>query len=209
MRLSAQLYFILLFNISIFISASAQKKWKKVTLEKANTAKDADYMTAEEKGVIFYYNLVRLEPELFMETYAKKYIDSTGEKSGYVKSLNKTLKSLKSEEVLMPSEKLYLTAEAHALDFGKSGQIGHGNFAKRFQKYVKDCECEAGENCDYGNDQALIIVMRLLIDEDISNLSHRNNILNPSFKNIGVSISPHKKYVWNCVMDLGAAPRIH
>jgi uncharacterized protein YkwD len=58
-----------------------------------------------------------------------------------------------------------------------------------------------GENCDYGNANALIIFMSLLIDEGVSDLGHRENILRAEYKFIGVSIEPHKKYRISCVID--------
>ncbi|MES2593651.1 MAG: CAP domain-containing protein [Bacteroidota bacterium] len=184
----------------------AQKKWTQEIFAKANTAKDLDYLTDKEKWVVFYYNLVRLEPALFMDTYVDHYIDSTRKHNKYTSSLKKTLKDIEKMDVLYPSPQLYQFAKVHALDFGKSGKTGHGNFKKRFQEYSAKCHCRIGENCYYGNSDALNIVICLLIDENVSNLGHRKNILNPEFKNIGVSIAKHKTYKWNCVMDFDSGP---
>lgn len=193
----------------LFLSISiktvfAQKAWTPEMLEKANTAKNIDYLTEEEKLVVFYCNLVRMNPSLFLDTYAKKYIDSTKSNTSFTKSLIKTLSKTENMEVLYPSQKLFSIAKAHAVDFGKNGKMGHGNFKKRFEKYGAECNCEVGENCDYGYNKALDITMRLLIDEKISNLAHRKNILNPNYKNSGVSIMKHKKYAWHCVIDYNA-----
>jgi uncharacterized protein YkwD len=173
-------------------------------LEKANTSKNVDYLSDNEKSILFYCNLVRIAPSLFADTYAKRYIDSININSTYTKSLIKTLHNTGNLEVLNPSIKLSAIAKTHAIDFGNKGKLGHGDFKKRFEKYIKECNCEIGENCDYGHDKPLDIVMSLLIDEKISNLSHRKNILNPQFKNGGISISKHKKFDWNCVMDFSS-----
>ena len=196
-KISAFLFFI--FFSPKFLGA--QNSWDVKTLEKANTAKNINYLTSEEKKVIQYCNLVRLNPKLFLETFAKSYLDSTKENNSYTKSLIKTLKSAKSSDALSPSENLYLLAKGHAIDFGKKGKTGHGNFDKRFMKMIQECNCTVGENCDYGNNKALDIVMSLLIDNDVPDLGHRINILDPQYRNIGVSIQAHKKYEWNCVMD--------
>lgn len=204
-----QFYFkIVLLQLFLLLSylTFAQNRWTNTMLEKANTAGSNSYLNDEEKAIIFYCNLVRSEPLLFLNTYLEKYIDSTGVKTSYTKSLVKTLKTLKAPGVLVPSEKLSGLAKTHAIDFGKNGKVGHGNFKKRFKKYYADCNCDIGENCDYGNDRALNIVMSLLIDEKISSLGHRKNILNPRFKTIGVSIAEHKKYNWSCVMDFSSEP---
>lgn len=185
----------------------AQNFWTPEMLEKANTAKNADYLTVEEKAVIFYSNLVRMNPVLFANTYAKKYIDSIKSNSSYAKSLIKTLNKTESLGVLYPSSKLYVIAKAHAIDCGNKGKVGHGNFKKRFEKYGAACNCEVGENCDYGFNKGLDIVMDLLIDEKISNLAHRKNILEPKYTNTAASITKHKKYGWNCVIDYSSAAK--
>lgn len=195
--------------ILIFIFATttivAQKSWDVKTLEKANTAKNISYLTTEEKKVIQYCNLVRLNPKLFLETFVQKYLDSTKDNNNYTRSLIKTLRSVKSTNLLYPSEKLYSLSKEHAIDFGKKGKTGHGDFDKRFMKFTQECDCAVGENCDYGSNNALDIVMSLLIDDDVPDLGHRENILDPAYKNIGVSIQEHKKYDWNCVMDFNGA----
>lgn len=185
----------------------SQTSWSAEQLEQANTAKEVKYLTDKEKAVIFYTNLIRIDPKLFKNTYLKNYLDSTGmsKNNSYVKSLIKILEKTESRKVLAPSKSLYTIAKAHAIDFGKSGKTGHGNFDKRFDKYFDNCNCIIAENCDYGNSEALDIVMSLLIDEGVSNLGHRKNILNTAYTNIGVSISTHKKYRQSCVMDFSAA----
>src|ERR1035437_5710318 len=99
----------ILLNVLVFLfsflcfNISAQQypfnKWDSTTLEKANTAKDVDYMTKDEKKVIFYTNLVRLKPELFSETYLQQYLDSLQtdsleykKESAYIVSLQRDLK---------------------------------------------------------------------------------------------------------------------
>jgi len=204
MGLISKIIFTLLFLFISIKTVFAQKAWTAEMLEKANTAKNIDYLTEEEKLVVFYCNLVRMNPPLFMDTYAKKHIDSAKSSTSFTKSLIKTLGKTENMEVLYPSKKLFAIAKAHAVDFGKSGGMGHGNFQKRFEKYGRECNCEVGENCDYGFNKALDITMRLLIDEKVSNLAHRKNILNPNYKNTGVSIMKHKKYGWHCVIDYSA-----
>jgi hypothetical protein len=196
MKVSSVL-FLLLFSLMSF----SQKKWDPEVLRKANTAKDAVYLSAEEKKVIFYLNLVRLDPKLFAETYAKKHLDSAGKNTSFAKSLLKALPSTKPMEVLMPAKDLSEFAKEHAVKSGKENKVGHGNFDERFRKIKKTYGSYVGENCDYGYNKALDIVMRLLIDEDVPSLGHRKNILNPKYKYVGTSIKPHQGYQWNCVMD--------
>lgn len=178
-------------------------KWTEEVKEKCNTAKDATYMTTQEKEVIYLCNLARWDGKLFGETYLQQYIDSNGiAKNSYVTSLFSTLKKTKKIAPLKPAQDLFDSAEDHAVDSGKKGSIGHQNVKSRFKKYAPNYD-ETAENCDYGSDQALDIVMSLLIDEDVPDKGHRENILDKVFKSVGVAIREHKKYDWNCVMDFG------
>ncbi|MDF2436918.1 MAG: hypothetical protein K0Q95_1294 [Bacteroidota bacterium] len=197
MRLS----FLLLIFFSLSTFAQKNLRWKDEVTRKANTAADLKYLTKEEKAVILYINLVRLDPKLFGETYLRQYLDSTKQKDTYTRSLIKTLETTKPLNVLMPDQKLYEFAKAHATKFGKEGKIGHENYTERISKIRKNFGGTMAENCDYGNKKALDVVMSLLIDEGIKSLGHRENILDPEFKFIGTSIQPHKKHEWNCVMD--------
>jgi hypothetical protein len=198
----------LLFLVFLFPSllCSAQKSgliWPENIIESANTANNEPGLTSDEKQVIFYVNLVRLDPKLFSETYLKKYLDSTRTKNSYTKSLKQTLENSASMDALEPKNDLHKIAKTHAVKYGKEGKTGHGNFDERFKEVESKYQHSVGENCDYGSNSPLETVMRLLIDDGVRSLGHRKNILNPQYNSIGVSIQPHKRYGSNCVMDLG------
>ena len=104
---------------------------------------------------------------------------------------------------MLQSEKdLYVIAKGHAEISGKRGTTGHQRFDKRFNPIMGKYNSVA-ENCAYGYNEAMEIVLKLLIDEGISSLGHRKNLLNPDYNSIGVSIKKHKSYRHNCVMDFG------
>jgi hypothetical protein len=199
MRICSLLILLLL----SFSAVSQKKTWDPAVLKKANTAKDVTYLTDEEKLVIFYMNLARLNPKLFGETYLKKYLDSTGDKNSYTKSLIKSLPTTKPMEALIPAKDLSAFAKDYATKSGKENKIGHGNFNQRTSKIDANYRGYIGENIDYGYNRAMDIVMRLLIDDTVPSLGHRKNILNPIYKFVGTSIKPHKRYDWNCVIDFG------
>lgn len=179
-------------------------KWEKADIDQANTASGADYLTEEEKKVIFLCNLARINGKLFNETFLAKYLaESEIKDDSYVVSLKKDLKKTKKLQCLVPAEDLFNIAKKYAIEAGQKGWEGHRNYTTRF-KAVKDKYFSTGENCAYGFDEATEIVITLLIDQNISDLGHRKNILNKDFSNIGVSIQPHKDYEVNCVMDFGA-----
>lgn len=197
---------ILLTVFSSFTGGKPKKypfeKWTKEELEKANSAKDANYLSAEEKQVIFYTNLARINPKLFGLTYAQKYIDSTGLRGKYCSSLLNALKNTDAVGALQADSLLTQTAAEHAEATGKRGATGHSGKNKRFNE-VKGQFNLWGENCSYGKELALDIVMQLLIDNDVPDLGHRKNILNKNFTHIGTAIRDHKKYKWNCVQNFG------
>jgi|SRR6218665_2769586 len=197
------LLFVLLVSIQPAFGQQPAKAWDAATLAKANTAKDEKYLTKQEKEVILYLNLARLNPKLFGETYVKRYLDSTKDNNSYTKSLLKALSITKPMGVLVPNKNLWMFTKEHAIRSGKEGTIGHGNYKERLKK-TEFINLYTAENCDYGNKRPIDIVMSLLIDEDIKDTGHRNNILNPIYKQVGTSIQPHKSYGWNCVMDFAS-----
>lgn len=77
-----------------------------------------------------------------------------------------------------------------------SGETGHksvdGSFCEqRSQRYGAWRE-PIGENLTYGDDTARERVLTLLIDDGVANRGHRQRILNPAYKVIGVACGQHK-----------------
>ena len=184
-------------------------KWDAATLEKANSARDISYMSSEEKKVIYYTNLARMNPDLFDKTFFAKYIDSTKTKeTSFTRSAHNDLTTrYKPMEILTPKEDLAAEAKDHAVDSGKSGKMGHftsdnKSYEVRMKKFKGTYHATA-ENCDYGNKDGLSIVIHLLIDEGQASIEHRKILLDKNLKYAGVSIEAHKKEKWTCVMDLG------
>lgn len=186
------------------------EKWDAATLEKANSAKDALGYSEEEKKVVYYTNLARLKPELFAKTYLQKYLDSTKTKeTTFTRSLkNDLVVKYKPMEILTVKEDLTEEAVGHAKDTGGKGNLGHftsdgKSYDFRMKKF-KGTYNALGENCSYGFKDALSIVIRLLIDEGQGAISHRKAMMDKNFMYTGVSIQPHKKEKWTCVMEFAA-----
>ena len=197
----------LLFSFSKPVGDYPFDKWDAATFEKANTAKDEAGYTAEEKKVVYYANLARLKPDLFAKTYFQKYMDSTKTKvTSFTRSLfNDLTTKYKPMEVLTVKQDLTEEATEHAKDTGKKGNLGHftgdGKSYEARMKKFKGIYSSTSENCDYGNQDALSIVIHLLIDEGQGTIEHRKTMMDKNLKYIGVSIQPHKKEKWTCVMD--------
>ena len=173
--------------------------WNEEVIAAANTAKDANYMSEEEKNVIWLTNLARFDGALFAKTFLKDYIETNQLKySANVKSLFKDLKKLPSIAFLKPDKRIYELAKKHAIWSGKKGKTGHARFNERAKK---SGHSKFAENCQYGYLTGIDILINLLIDEGVPSLGHRKNILNQKMFFTAVSIQPHKIYGYNCVID--------
>lgn len=180
-----------------FESKDLFSHFTKEQLKAANTAENYGKLSKEEKEVVQIANLFRMYPSKISDEYLTPYFKKNKkEVNNYTKSLLNDLKKAKPCAVLLPEDICMKSALSHAEKMGKSGKTGHDGMSKRLKPYGF-----AGENCDYGHDKALDIIMSLMIDEGVPSLGHRKNILDADYTHIGVSIKPHKKYGDNCVMD--------
>jgi len=177
--------------------------WDNKTLNQARNLTSST-MNEVEKNVLFYCNLARMKPKLFLTTTLPLYVEVRGVKnSSYLSSLKRFLKKSKKLPPFVANDSLHKVAEIHAVRSGKKGTTGHQNYSKRFN-YVGDVFPTNGENCDYGNPKAIDIVFSWLIDEGIANLGHRKNVFDKEFSHAAVSIAPHKSYQVNAVMTFGS-----
>ena len=153
-------------------------------------------------------NLCRMNPALFADTFLEDYLKQSGSKRDkYVRELIKFLKETDDMPLLYPRLDLTEAAETHAKDMGQSGRTGHNasdgtSFAKRMERF-RQVYSGINENCNYGLDDGIDIVMDLLIDREVSNAGHRKNILDRNMRYVGVAIEPHRRYRFNCVQDFG------
>lgn len=181
--------------------ADATKAFSQEQIDMANTAKDASYLTDEEKLVIQYCNLARLDGSAFSTAFLA---DLKSSDNSYEKSLLDTLESIKNLPMLVPNEQLCKAAEFHANDIGPKGERGHNStdgtsFADRVRSFYSGNAI--AENISYGYNDALKIVRQLLIDKGVESLGHRKNILCDKYCRIGVAIRYHKEYNNCCVQD--------
>jgi uncharacterized protein YkwD len=190
-------------------------QWKDPKYEAANTAKDATYLTENEKLVYYYLNLARMNPHLFAFTFLKKYtlwnakteMEHLSPLGMYANSLYREMQVMKPLPILYPNMELYEDAKCHAIYSGKVGYMGHerakesGCNTETTFEGVKTLSPVWAECCAYGRFDALGSVMQFLIDEGIVDLGHRKNCLNRDFKYVGVSIAPHSVLEYNTVLD--------
>lgn len=170
-------------------------------LAKANTAKDASYLSQAEKDLILYCNLARLDGQTFANQYLSKLKNSS---NSYEQSLLKDLAGIKNLPMLKPNSRLAKAAKVHVDDIGPKGLVQHESSDgtatfTRVRKYYNGGYM--GENISFGYSSAMDIVLQLLVDDGVESLGHRHNILNKSFIRIGISIGSHKQYRSCCVQD--------
>jgi hypothetical protein len=164
-------------------------EWNVPAYRGANSARDEDYLTDEEKKVYYYLNLMRMNPKLFADTYLGYLKNST---DYYESTLYEELQRIKPRPVLKPNRRLFESARCHATESGERGFVGHERFT--CEEYFM------GECIHYGQEDALEIVTSLLIDQSVISLGHRKICLG-YFTEMGVSIRPHIVYGRNSVLD--------
>lgn len=166
-----------------------------------DTAREVDYMSEGEKDVVLFLNKVRHNPPLFAELYVKKRVS----KWAAARECYRQMRSMKPLPILQPSLALWKAARDHAKDLGKWGKSGHvgtdgSNLSQRVNLYGT-WKSGISENCSYGFNDPLAIILQLLIDDGVPSRGHRKNILAPGMRYIGTSIQLHAKYAFNCVQD--------
>lgn len=195
------------------------KEEKKTTTVK-KTFVSMSYLSELEKQVVRELNTVRRNPKGYAKHLAamKKYFNGkimnipgedasimTNEGVSAVNECYDFLMNAEPIDTLRPSQGLSQAAEDHVDDQGPSGDTGHDGSDgsspfDRIERYGQWLST-AGENIDYGNDEARRIVLSLLIDDGVASRGHRDNIFNSAFKVVGVACGPHKKYRNMCVMN--------
>ena len=206
--------FLLLSSALLFFTLSNAQQgfdaWNDPKYKQAEVI--SEYMTADEKELFKLINLARMNGKLFRDTYLSAYQDTssktTSEKS--ISSLRKDLKKYKNLKPLIPAKNLGDSARAHAIDLGNAGKYGHTSskgvdFKFRMGKLVERY-AGVGENCAYGNEKPLAILMDMLIDDGNKSRGHRKNILQPRFEHLGLAIEPHITDKYNAVL-LFAGPK--
>lgn len=203
-----QLILLLVLSGPLMAQPYPWSAWEEETVRELNTAADLDYLNEEEKKVILFMNLARHDGPLFAESFLETYIQQKDlGNNSYIRSLRRDLKNTSRLSPLIPEEDLFTVASDHATVSGREGRTGHQRFRERFEPLLGNPYTHVGENCSYGYDQAIDIVLSLLIDEGVKDLGHRSNILSDDFNSIGVAIRPHTGYRTNCVMDFGTRDR--
>lgn len=155
-------------------------------------------MKEDEVDLLILLNKVRTNPKLFVSQYLK------GEENE--NDLSEVLLNMDILNPLSTNKKIYEVSKKHAIDLGLNELAGHIssngmtmedrlNSNSIFTKVF-------AENCIFGYNDPMEIMLRLLIDEDNENRNQRKIILSKEFNTIGISIEPHSgEFCWSCIQD--------
>lgn len=175
------------------IAAAQTGSWTPEQIASADLARDLDGWSSVEKDVVLHTNLVRMYPSEYAEIEVKpwdhppRYSPLDKSSSSY-RGLLRELRTSPPVQPLKPSQRLKASASCFAFAQGQTTQTGH-------DRSGTGCpDLWSGENCDYGMDTGKDIVMHLLVDEGVPSRGHRKNILDSSYRSIGVGHAPHKRY---------------
>jgi len=210
----------------LFITKAKAQTWTNAEFRLANTATNTIYLSNEEKDIIMYMNLIRIDGEKFYYTFLQDYIDNYNTKvrkyrnyneliitknNSYYLSLLKHLQQVKNFPMFYPNEKLSALSKAHAQDLNINNLDTHESsngtpFSKRLARYFPNNIMS--ENIDFGYSKSLDIVCHLLLDCGVPSLGHRFNIIDQKNKlnTVGVSIQKHPTFSWCAVIDYVAQP---
>ncbi len=183
------------------------------------TLKPAAFLSELERQVVAEINLVRTDPRGYARYVKdlKRYFDGsllkfpgeialqTNEGVTAVNEFYEALMAADPVDSLRPSRGMSHAAKDHVEDQGETTSTGHtgGDGSSPFDRLARygDWQKTAGENIDYGNNNARRIVLSLLIDDGVPSRGHRKNIFNREYKAVGVACGRHQEYRYMCVID--------
>jgi hypothetical protein len=124
-----------------------------------------------------------------------------------VRPLDEAIADLESKRASLGrvalSAGLSRAATDHVLEAGRRGLISHGDFQKRIEHYGI-WSGAIGEDISYGPREGREVIVGLLIDDGVANRAHRESLLDPRWRYVGIACGFHSRYGTMCVLDLAA-----
>lgn len=163
-----------------------------------------------EQAILSYLNELRKDPPSFYRKYVRDYVEKKADRFTpyYTASLKKTLLQqaplppFQADPLLQKLAGKQLDYLVHTLK-GKrlTHEQGNVSFAERIKG--TSLRCFAENLYRFPKASPLDVVLDLLIDQGVSSLGHRKNMLNPRYTLIGIqtAVAPNSYKV--TVMDFG------
>jgi hypothetical protein len=164
----------------------------------------AFYHGKQSKEFMLLMNLARLDTALLRRYVAQKYGADVNLKLPWKAMRPISRDADKRKALLRPSFGLHISAATHAITSGISGHVGHAHLNSRLALgFNLNCFLSgiaSGENCDYGNRNAIDIFVHLM-----NSRGHRENIQDPRYMRVGLSRKWHRQYQYNAVSVFSGA----
>lgn len=188
--------------------AECEKYWDPEVLERANTAKDADYLSEVSKQAIYFSNLARFDGPLFIKTFLTSFSNDWHIKSRTEEEWNTLIQALSNAKGLaafIPDQPLARAAQSHAEDKDKNAHTsGDGTGASERVRGKFGCAYYRAEIIAFGHfENGLQAVLEWLVDsQNGPTYGHRNTILSKNRIYIGVGLATfpnaHDCMVFDC-----------
>lgn len=199
-RLKALLYLVLLLVAATPRPAAATEALAREVLAEVNLARTQPSQYAQ------YIKELRTHfhgKELWISRRPAVLMTSEG-----VEAVDEALRFLAKQKPLAPlswSPGLAKAALELVQEQGESGKVGHsgsrtGGTQERIERHGR-WSGRIAENISYGPSNARLMVMQLIIDDDVPDRGHRENIYEPRVREAGAACGPHPTYGIMCVMD--------
>jgi len=164
-------------------------------------------LSGEQKEWFYWTNYSRLRPKAFWDSIVTPILKTYPNlNTDYSASLKRDLYKAEPLPLLLPNKQLMDLAAGHANDLAKkkANPSHNSTNGETFQQRmvnggIKSC---AAENMSFGPSNAVLALVLLYIDEKLPDLGHRMNLLNPSFKMMGIGISSYPNNIFMIVQDL-------
>ncbi|MBA3853270.1 MAG: hypothetical protein C0503_02585 [Gemmatimonas sp.] len=180
----------------------------------------AQQPTALERGILEQTNRARMDPagfardlEAILPHFDGNVIRRPGQRVGLrtnegPAAVREAIAFLRAQAPLPPltwEDGLWRAASDHVRDQGPRGSTGHvGNdgstMGQRITRYGQ-WQSTAAENIDYGSDNAVDVLISLIVDDGVPSRGHRTNIFNARLRVMGAACGPHAGYRVMCVMN--------
>lgn len=160
-----------------------------------NTAANEPYLSDREKAMIKEINLVRSNPQAYIQVVKAyiKYMEADGsdwykEEMDVAEELILELQKTPKLSILLPSKNIYMAAKAHGTEAKKIGSLDHqgqdGSWPwDRVIKYDKTMK-DGNENIVGGMNDIRKSVLTLLIDSGIEGRGHRKTMLKKEWTHV-------------------------
>lgn len=177
---------------------------------KSLSANSAVSYEALEQEMVAEINLARTRPQeyaAFLEGLRPMFAGKEYRRPGKgallteegATPLEEAIKILRAARPISPltvAKGMCSGAKALVTEQSASGATGHkgadGSFCEQRSERFGAWKAPIGENLSYSDDTARERILTMLIDDGVANRGHRQRLLDPSFKVVGVACGGHK-----------------